>query len=793
MANVVASGSMLPPTRRQQWGLQAYWFSFNLQGSALLTIVVPETVLKLSTKSSETTVLAQIATLVALAAMVMSPLTGAWSDREKRVKGHRFSLLWWGTAFNVAGLTGALFAPSFFWLTSSIIVAILGQTAAQSAYQALMPEVVPRPYWGRASGYMGLASLMGSIVGLGVGGFLPVGTVYVVMIASTLGGAGLTIWAVPGVQVENLGDARPKAVIRDHRVFRRVFVARFALMFGQTLLMTYVLFFFRDVLHDTHPAAGTAMVAGLAMGGAVLSSVLIGTWSDRTDRAHLVAAAGGPMAISAIGFALWPYPLTLPIWAVLYGVGYGAVLSVDWALALDSIPDLGNVARDLGIWGIASGLPPVLAPAVGGWILASSLPLALRYRLLFLVAGATFVVGSLIVLTVRQHGAPRVRWSPWLAAVVMVVLILYTRVRYRITVSGQIPHSPRSVLVVANHGHDLEGMVIPTAIARMSGLRRPVISAGSQRIFEPGFMAGRIPGPFRRYAARWNVGPIVERLGVRPIEDRPLSRPMSSWAYLIYRHFGNLRVDEVFDPASLPENLPSGARLAALWSPHYILAARREITITALTPAFRTWVRTQLRRQVEEDLGVFLDLLDQGCRLYTTPEGRLSPDGRLGRFRKSLNVMKEHAGTIAVVGVSYDILRPGRLRMWVNFAVPHWPEWLEGSVILARPITASHLVVHVWQMRPHIRREEFIQDAIGEMVQLRREGIPVAADLYKRPQAVIDEALQEFRRRLSEDSCITDPRFPYVKDFITYYQNQWDELTLVRQRLMASFQRLKGS
>ncbi|MDA8205138.1 MAG: hypothetical protein M0Z36_03645 [Thermaerobacter sp.] len=70
---------------RQQWGLQGYWFSFNFQGSALLAIVVPETVLRFSSRSSHTSLLAQIATLVALTAMVMSPLTGLWSDREQGV------------------------------------------------------------------------------------------------------------------------------------------------------------------------------------------------------------------------------------------------------------------------------------------------------------------------------------------------------------------------------------------------------------------------------------------------------------------------------------------------------------------------------------------------------------------------------------------------------------------------------------------------------------------------------------------------------------------------------------
>ena len=61
------------------------------------------------------------------------------------------------------------------------------------------------------------------------------------MVAVTLAGAFLTTWAVPSqVVLSNPSHA----VVRNHDIFVRVFTARFALVFGQTLLMTYVLYFF---------------------------------------------------------------------------------------------------------------------------------------------------------------------------------------------------------------------------------------------------------------------------------------------------------------------------------------------------------------------------------------------------------------------------------------------------------------------------------------------------------------------------------------------------------------------
>ncbi|MDA8205136.1 MAG: MFS transporter [Thermaerobacter sp.] len=170
------------------------------------------------------------------------------------------------------------------------------------------------------------------------------------------------------------------------------------------------------------------------MAGAVISTLALGILSDRIkNRADLVAAAGVPMAVAALGFALWPSTQLLFMWALLYGVGYGTVLSVDWALALDAIPDLGNIARDLGFWGIASGLPPVVAPAVGGWILSAALPLTIRYRVLFLTAGLAFLFGSLMVL-IAKSPRPRREWSPVLAGLVLILLLSYNRIRYRIGV-----------------------------------------------------------------------------------------------------------------------------------------------------------------------------------------------------------------------------------------------------------------------------------------------------------------------------------------------------------------------
>jgi hypothetical protein len=63
---------------------------------------------------------------------------------------------------------------------------------------------------------------------------------------------------------------------------------------------------------------------------------------------------------------------------------------------------LGDVARDLGIWGTLSNLPMVIAPALGAVIITTAHSPADGYRLLFVTAGGCFLLGSITVFAVSR-------------------------------------------------------------------------------------------------------------------------------------------------------------------------------------------------------------------------------------------------------------------------------------------------------------------------------------------------------------------------------------------------------
>src|SRR5690606_28592013 len=84
----------------------------------------------------------------------------------------------------------------------------------------------------------------------------------------------------------------------------------------------------------------------------------------------------------------------LALYAVVAGLGRGMYLTSDLALMLDVLPSSGDHGRDLGLLGLATVLPQVLAPALAGMVLVAT---GQQYRLLVFLA-AVGVLASMVVM-----------------------------------------------------------------------------------------------------------------------------------------------------------------------------------------------------------------------------------------------------------------------------------------------------------------------------------------------------------------------------------------------------------
>jgi MFS family permease len=390
---------------RDHLAINALWVGVHFQDAALMTILVPALLLVLA-PANHTNVLAVLSTIAAIATAIVPPFAGALSDNARRKGGDRrvqtavilgidtIALLVMAQVSTIVGLTGA------------VVVATVALMSGSTVYQVLLPEIVPRRFWGTAAGFRGAMTLVGTIVGLLLAALLPAREA---LLADAAGVAlsALTLFFVPP-SPPYVAEVRERARVRDRWDLFVTMIGRAWIVLGMTLLNTYVLFFFHDVLGIGNASFSTGLVAGAAMVGAVASSVAAGVLSDKLDRRLVVCLSGLPMTLAALGFALFPDPHIIFIFAAMFGLGYGGVFSVGWALALDAVPELGDVARDLGLWGTLSNLPMVIAPALGAIIIAHGSAPADGYRWLFATASACFLLGSLTVLAVRNANGKKI-------------------------------------------------------------------------------------------------------------------------------------------------------------------------------------------------------------------------------------------------------------------------------------------------------------------------------------------------------------------------------------------------
>jgi MFS family permease len=566
------------------------------------------------------------------------------------------------------------------------------------------------------------------------------------------------------------------AVVRDWHDLQVTLIARGWIVLGLTLLNTYILYFFSDVLGVKNASLGTGMVAGAALIGAIISSVVAGLLSDRIDRRRVVALSGIPMVAAALGFAVAPDQHLIFLYAALFGLGYGGVFSVGWALALDAIPALGDVARDLGVWGTLSNLPGIAAPALGAWVIAHGATPRDGYRVLFALAAASFAIGSLVVLRVGKRPISSL-WSLLTLWIIIATRLPWLATKIRIRQFGRLPFFRRSTVLIANHQHEDESELIALRSLAQGNWRSSTLTASSRRMYEPGFFALRLPA-FAHLMRTVNAGAFFRLLGMLPLENELSSRPLRSLAVTLVQTHGDLPLDDVFRPDARA-TLPVGAeRLSDFLAPRFFLESDQRMKLSFVQEPYRRELIVALREGVNHDVADIVDIVRRGATFYVTPEGFYSTDGRM----RPLRGIVEHLVPVADVwfaAIAFDPFRGRRLSMLYRVVRPTDPNDLDTSLAAARPVTTSALLA-AWMLATGL---PFTVQEARDGVTRGRDAVPAGAFVdpeLRDVDRVVDDALGNLTRRgtlrldgaqhhLTSDR--RDPRFPLVDDMVTYQSN----------------------
>ena len=286
-------------------------------------------------------------------------------------------------------------------------------------YAGLIPDVVPGHDQARASAWMNIMSILGTFTGNGIAVALYVhgrpGAAIAGLIAINLAGLGLTLKRVREPPAGTAADPFELGrFVRSfwlspgrHRNFYRVLVTRLFANLGVWSVLTFLLYYLRDVIGVAEPGRILPMLLGLGALLGIPASLAAARLADRHGVVAVVRAASWTMAGAAIAYvliALHPsVGLTVPVFLV-YFAGWGGYQAVDWALALKVLPQSETSGKDMGIWHVALVLPQILGPASTGWIITGAkLAVSARfaYAVAFAVAALWFSLSAVLVARVR--------------------------------------------------------------------------------------------------------------------------------------------------------------------------------------------------------------------------------------------------------------------------------------------------------------------------------------------------------------------------------------------------------
>lgn len=169
------------------------------------------------------------------------------------------------------------------------------------------------------------------------------------------------------IGILRLFDFRPR---RDPD-FAWVLATRLIMMLGIYTIQSFLQYYMRDVVHAPHPEQQTTNFLIIVSLTSLLSAFAAGWISDYLGRKRVIYISGALMAVVGVVFVVTQsLPLVIAAGAI-FGLGYGAYQSVDWALVADTLPSQKNHARDMGVWNVALSLSQVIAPVLGGPLLDS--------------------------------------------------------------------------------------------------------------------------------------------------------------------------------------------------------------------------------------------------------------------------------------------------------------------------------------------------------------------------------------------------------------------------------------
>ncbi|GAA1970161.1 MFS transporter [Isoptericola halotolerans] len=348
-------------------------------------------------------------------ALFANPLFGRLSDRSTARWGKRRPFVLGGTLVGAAALVLIGFTTSVPVVLAGWCLAQAGLNAALSAVVATLHDQVEPAGRGKVSGLIGvgtpLSILAGSVVANATASdvlrfTIPAAVAAVLAVAFCLVLED-KVRTVPPTEKFGAKEFFGSFVFnpRHNPDFGWTWLTKFLVMFGYAGIATYLPYYLTsDFGLVEQEATGVILTANLVSTVAmVVSSPLGGLLSDRIGRRKpFVTAAGLVMVAGLLLLALAPSIPVLVVAQGIIGLGAGAFLSVDQALATQVLPNPEDAAKDLGVLNMANALPQSVAPAMAPAIIGLGSAAGIGgYTTWYLFGALVALSGAILVYRIK--------------------------------------------------------------------------------------------------------------------------------------------------------------------------------------------------------------------------------------------------------------------------------------------------------------------------------------------------------------------------------------------------------
>jgi len=425
------SGKAVPSYGPYRWyhniTINAHWFGSSFLWNSLHPIILPTLLLSLTPERAKNTGYGLLTFAGLVVALVVQPISGAFSDGTQHRLGRRRPWILLGTLLDLGCLLALALASSFWVAAISYVLLQFTSNLAHGAGQGLIPDMVPLGKRGVASGAKSFVDMAGVICAALVAGRLIGGAeprlplAFVVIACVLLGAMAVTVVGAREVPTSSsrrcrdltAGEDRPPMGIglprlwpllrvdfRSHRDYARLLISRYCVLLGVYSVQSFGLYYFRDALQRASPAA----VVGDVMAAVAISITVItypaGALSERWGRKGLCLTA---CAITAVGMGLLLLGRSVNALRVLgcvIGLAMGIFASVSWAWATDLVPPA-EAGKYLGLSNLATAGSAATARLLGPVIdLVNARRPHAVYSLLFVVATIGALVGLVTLIRV---------------------------------------------------------------------------------------------------------------------------------------------------------------------------------------------------------------------------------------------------------------------------------------------------------------------------------------------------------------------------------------------------------